>query len=69
MAIYRETVCTHYIALGECKKGRDADHAHYCQKCGKYYPRAKVKHVNKKRDKLQRLKKREALSTIRGWGR
>ena len=28
--------CKSYICKGECKKGRDADHNGYCQKCGKY---------------------------------
>lgn len=49
MAKYRETPCKHYIALGQCAKGRGACHRTYCQHCGKYEPRAKVRHINKKK--------------------
>lgn len=59
MAKYRETVCMNYVALGECKKGRDACHEHYCQKCNKYYPRAKERHINQKKKSLQDLRKNE----------
>lgn len=38
----RETPCLYYICMGECKKGRDANHWHYCQKCDKYKPRSRV---------------------------
>ena len=58
MAIYREAVCVNYIALGQCSKGRDASHEHYCQKCDKYYPRAKAINKNKKKrnfDNSQKL--------------
>lgn len=50
MAKYRETVCKYYICFGQCKKGREAEHKSYCQKCSKYEPRAKVKHKNKKKE-------------------
>ena len=59
MAKYRETVCMYYESLGKCKKGRDACHEHYCQKCDKYYPRAKVKHLNKKKQRIQEIRKNE----------
>lgn len=59
MAKYREAVCMYYIALGECKKGRDACHEHYCQKCNKYYPRAKMKLINKKKQKIEKIRKNE----------
>lgn len=59
MAKYREKVCMYYVALGECKKGRDACHEHYCQKCNKYYPRAKERHINQKKKSLQDLRKNE----------
>lgn len=49
MAKYREIPCKYYIALGQCKKGRDAQHMTYCQHCDKYCPRAKVKCINKKK--------------------
>lgn len=59
MAKLRETVCLYYIAMGECKKGRDASHKGYCQKCNKYYPRAKMRHINKKRQKLEKIRREE----------
>lgn len=49
MAKYRETPCKYYIARGECAKGREAVHRGYCQHCDKYFPRARVRHLNKKR--------------------
>lgn len=49
MAKYREMPCMYYICVGECKKGRVAEHKGYCQKCAKYRPRAKGHFVNKKR--------------------
>lgn len=59
MAKYRETVCLYYVALGECKKGRDACHEHYCQKCNKYYPRAKRKAYQSEKEKYTRFKENE----------
>lgn len=59
MAKYKEEVCMYYIALGQCKKGRDACHEHYCQKCNKYYPRAKGHHINKKKSELQNSYKKD----------
>ena len=50
MARDRESVCKYYICLGECSKNRDAEHNGYCQKCDKYAPRAKMKHINKKKE-------------------
>ncbi len=49
MAKYKEAVCIHYIALGQCKLGREACHEHYCQKCDRYYPRAKAENPNRKK--------------------
>lgn len=49
MARYREVPCRYYLALGECSTGRNACHRTYCQHCGKYEPRAKVRTVNKKK--------------------
>lgn len=54
MAKYRETPCKYYIAFGECQKGREACHKTYCQHCGKYEPRAKMKHKNRKKDLMQK---------------
>lgn len=59
MAKTRETPCLYYICAGQCQKGREADHAHYCQKCEKYYPRARVRHLNQKKAKLDKLRKEE----------
>jgi hypothetical protein len=50
----------YYVAAGQCKKGRDAAHTHYCQRCDKYVPRARVRHKNQKKEKLRRIKEREA---------
>ena len=55
MAKFRETPCKFYIAKGECTKGRDAVHYGYCQHCSKYVPRAKVRHINKKKQQKYKL--------------
>ena len=54
----RLTPCKYYISKGVCSKGRNAEHSGYCQKCDKYYPRAKVRHLNIKKQKLQKEKAR-----------
>ncbi|RKJ07162.1 hypothetical protein D7X87_00450 [bacterium D16-54] len=59
MARDRETVCMYYMAAGQCKKGREASHTHYCQRCDKYMPRARVRHKNLRKEKLRRIKERE----------
>lgn len=56
MARYREVPCKFYIALEQCKKGRQAIHRTYCQHCDKYEPRAKVKSLNRKKQELYKLK-------------
>lgn len=56
---FREEVCKFYISFNECEKGRPACHKTYCQHCDKYYPRAKVRHVNKK--KLYNEKQRSKI--------
>lgn len=61
MAKLRETPCEFYICAGQCKKGRGADHYHYCQHCDKYRPRAKVRHLNKKKQKLDKIRKNECF--------
>ena len=58
MAKYREIPCKYYIALGLCKKGRDACHNHYCQHCNKYDPRAKVHCINKKKQYNEKYERR-----------
>lgn len=59
MAKDRETVCMYYVSLGVCKKNRDACHKGYCQKCDKYFPRVKEKHINQKKKKIEKLRKEE----------
>ena len=49
MSKYRETPCKYYLRYGECAKGRTAAHKGYCQHCDKYCPRARVRHINKKK--------------------
>ena len=59
MAKDRITVCEYYVCAELCKKGRKADYNGYCQKCDKYKPRAKEKHLNKKKEKLEKIRKAE----------
>lgn len=59
MSKYRETPCKYYEAYRECKKGREACHVGYCQHCDKYYPRAKVRHINKKKQYNEKIRKKE----------
>ncbi len=61
MARYREEVCIYYMAAGQCKKGREASHKQYCQKCGKYIPRVRLKHKNRKKEKLGKIYSRAYL--------
>jgi len=55
MATDRQTPCLYYVCAGFCTKGRKADHAHYCQHCNKYQPRAKVRYKNQKKEKLEKI--------------
>ena len=55
----RLTPCKSYVCEGECTKGKKAEHKGLCQTCKKYEPRAKVKHVNMKKAKLDNIKKKE----------
>jgi hypothetical protein len=59
MATDRQTPCLYYVCAGFCTKGRKADHAHYCQHCNKYQPRAKVRYKNQKKEKLEKIRKNE----------
>ena len=59
MAKDRIEPCISYICKGECKKGRDADHNSYCQKCGKYKPRVRKRQINMKKQKLEKIRKEE----------
>ena len=56
MARERIEQCESYICLGQCKKNRDANHNGYCQKCDKYRPRVRRRHLNEKKQKLAKLK-------------
>lgn len=59
MSKTKETPCLYYVCKGECEKGRNADHNGYCQKCDKYRPRARVRHLNKKKQKLEKIRQKE----------
>lgn len=59
MARDRLTVCESYVAFGVCKKNRNANHKGYCQTCDKYHPRCKERHINKKKQELDKIKKNE----------
>ena len=55
----RITPCVYYVCKGECENGRDAEHTGYCQRCDKYQPRAKVRHINKKKQYLDKLNRKD----------
>ncbi len=60
MAKDRITICEHYKSFGEtCGKGRRAEHNGYCQKCDKYKPRIRERHLNKKKQKLDKIRRTE----------
>lgn len=59
MAKTKETPCKFYICEHECEKGRDAEHNGYCQRCKLYTARARVKHPNLKKLKLNKIKENE----------
>ena len=59
MAKDRLTPCKFYIAKGECSKGRTAEQKGYCQKCDKYVPRVRERHLNKKKQKLDKIRRSE----------
>lgn len=40
-------------------QGGYADHNGYCQKCGKYRPRVRKRHLNRKKQKLDKIRKKE----------
>ena len=63
MTKYRETPCKYYVAFNDCKKGREACHSGYCQHCDKYYPRAKVRHINKKKKQNEKMRSKFTDST------
>ena len=52
--------CKFYVcANSPCEKGRDAEHNGYCQHCKLYVPRARIKHLNLKKQKLQKIRRKE----------
>ena len=59
MAKDRITPCKYYISFGNCSKSREANHNGYCQKCSKYIPRTKERHLNRKKEKLEKIKSSE----------
>jgi hypothetical protein len=59
MAKYRETPCLYYIRHGACQKNREAVHNKLCQTCDKYRPRAKVRHLNKKKAYNEKARKND----------
>ena len=52
----RIEVCKYYISANVCEKSRKAEHFGYCQKCNKYEPRIRRRHLNQKKIKLQKIR-------------
>lgn len=60
MAKDRIEICKFYKSYGEiCEKEREAEHGGYCQRCDKYVPRMRKKHLNRKKIKLAKIRKKE----------
>jgi len=60
MAKFREVPCKYYVsALDPCLKNREASYKGYCQHCDKYEARPHGHLINKKKDKLNKIKGRE----------
>ena len=59
MAKDRITPCLYYICAKKKKKGREAEHNGYCQKCDKYKPRVRERHLNIKKQKLDKIRRNE----------
>lgn len=55
----RLTPCLFYVCEHECEKGRDAEHNGYCSHCNLYKPRARVRHLNLKKQKLNKIRAKE----------
>ena len=56
----RISVCKFYVCENSpCKKDRVAEHHGYCQKCDLYRVRARVHHVNRKKQELQKIREKE----------
>ena len=61
MAKTRIEVCKYYIAFGQCARGREAVHSGYCQKCDKYEPRSRRRHLNNKKTELEKIRMKECV--------
>ena len=59
MAKYREEICEKYICVHQCTEDKDAVHESTCQKCSKYVPRVRRKHLNKKKIELDKIRTKE----------
>lgn len=59
MAKDRIEPCKFYICEGQCIKNRTANHKGYYQKCSKYVPRVRKKHINEKKQKLEKIRRDE----------
>ena len=60
MAKFREEPCKYYVCANQpCEKNREAGHNGYCQRCGKYEPRARVRHINRKKQELEKIRRKE----------
>ena len=60
MAKDRMEVCKFYVCENNpCKKGRTAEQNGYCQKCDLFRKRARVHHVNRKKQELQKIREKE----------
>lgn len=58
----RLTICKSYISENNpCQQGRIAEHKGYCQKCKKYRPRRREKHLNRKKMKLFQIQEKESF--------
>lgn len=51
--------CIYYESRGNCLKGREAEMTGYCQHCNLYKPRASVKILNEKKEKIRKLREKE----------
>ena len=60
MAKFRENPCIYYVCEGTCSKGRaNASHKGRCQTCEKYRGRKGLRHINKKKAKLDKIRRSE----------
>lgn len=60
MAKFREEPCKYYVCEHQtCEKNRNGEHSGYCQRCSLYQPRAKVRHCNRKKQELEKIRKKE----------